>query len=209
MVAICTDTDEKAKTPSAQASAGDARLSARAKGTPRRFDSWAPRLCRREVGWQAEHGEELPYAVVGVPGQHALFRAGGVAGLGRAGEVLQVVSGLCDQRQVAGSAVAGMDARDAVPGELLQLVQARQPAVLVALLQVEMRPVVDEVRRQQRPCLLSPSPNSTTSSFVPSTSSTGSASGSGTLCITASRYAPTSSALVASPWSTSLPRRVG
>src|SRR5262249_53482662 len=98
------------------------------------------------VGREAEHRQELLDAVVGEPREDLLAGAVRVPGGHRACKRLQILPRGLDQGEATRRPVSGVDgSASMLLGELLELVEAREPPVEVVLLQVEMGPVVDQI----------------------------------------------------------------
>ena len=73
----------------------------------------------------------------------------GVAALDRFRKIREVGAGLRNQFWTGCTAVTGIDGGDAIADEIVEFIETLQPTVEMALLQVEMGVVVDEIGRKQ------------------------------------------------------------
>jgi hypothetical protein len=122
-------------------------------------------------------------------GQHLLLDSFRIAVLYCVREIVDVGACLPNKFKTCGLSVPWMDRHHPIFGKRFEFVQAYRPAFKVSFLQIKVRLVLDQIRREKRfqfgsvhglMCLVSPSPNSTISSLTPSSVRIGSAKASGT-----------------------------
>lgn len=88
--------------------------------------------------------------VLRVLSQHLLFGSLCIAGLYRIGEVVQIGARLANEFETPNLSVPRMDRRHPIFGKRFEFLQAREPAFKVSFLQIEVRLIVDQVRREKR-----------------------------------------------------------
>src|ERR1700681_3180932 len=91
-------------------------------------------------------------------------------------EIVDVGACLPNEFKTCSLSVPWMDRHHPIFGKRFEFVQAYKPAFKVSFLQIKVRLVLDQIRREKRfqfgsvhglICLVSPSPNSTISSLTP------------------------------------------
>lgn len=80
--------------------------------------------------------------------EQALFGGVCISGLDRLRKVLQVGASLPDQFETRGLSVSWMNRRYAIFSKRFELIQSREPAFQMSFLQIEVRLVVDQIRRK-------------------------------------------------------------